>query len=157
MKDKMGDVIVNVETTALVPYRGSIIEIGMLEVIDRYDLKPLLNCIIKPRKHITGNEWVFRNNNYLTPELVGHGIPWEVIHNKVQSLCHEHTLYAYNRSFDFWWLHDYGIEIPSKGVDLQLKKHESLQSIIKYIEYPSALMECFYAVKPYFIIKKTTL
>lgn len=140
----MYTVIINVETSSLDPRFGSIVEIGAMKIQSKTNFVPLLNYIVKPRKQVYADSWIFKNNRYLTPQIVEHGMPWEVIHDQVQLICDENIVVGWNQSFDFRWLESYGIEIKHKGKDLKTDRR-ALQDMIVYTEHPTAIMECFYA------------
>jgi DNA polymerase-3 subunit epsilon len=110
--------ILDIETTGFLNQGGSIVEIGIVELcletgITTIIFESLLKENILTAKHREEPMgWIFRNSD-LTPEAVRNAPPAEEVFVQVQDILNQYPLgcTAYNKSFDFGFLKDRGIQI----------------------------------------------
>lgn len=101
--------VIDVETTALYPKDGELVEIGgILLDMETGERKTLINMVIKPKGDFDQDAWIF-NNSDLTPELVLKGKSISILKKEIKELLSEYPVIAYNSDFDFGWLSKYGI------------------------------------------------
>lgn len=110
--------IVDIETTGFLKDNGKIVEIGIVELDLRSGTKRILfDEVINPNlpEEKIKNSWIVQNG-YMTTEEILNGVQFESIVNKLQFLIFSYPdgATAFNRSFDFDFLEEYGIEIPKK-------------------------------------------
>ncbi len=101
--------VMDIETTAIAPSEGEIVEIGGVLLDTRTGIiEPAVNMIIKPQGEFDHNAWIFQNSD-LTPKMVMNGVDISVATEILNSLIGRYSTTAYNGQFDFGWLAKYGI------------------------------------------------
>lgn len=111
--------VVDIETDNINTTKGSIIEIGIVE-IDPHLLEISgipTGFIINEGNIIDRNAWIFSHST-LQPEDIEQGIPLDDSLKFILNLIFEfHWVTAYNQQFDFNWLISRGIKIPNRTFD----------------------------------------
>jgi DNA polymerase-3 subunit epsilon len=134
MKMENKILVIDIETTALSPKQGCIVEIGATELnIKTGKTKIVFDSLVR-EKHLTAKHreyldvknsggtpsfkhmgWIFGNSD-LTPEMVREAPLAEDVFPKLQALIDKYELgcTAFNSSFDFGYLEHRGFNIPKK-------------------------------------------
>ena len=113
--------VVDIETTARSPEKGTIVEIGicMLDLESHFTTKLLattcreqtFQTIFEERQ--LKNCWVF-NNSDLTIDEILTGPSWEETVPKLNRIFEKFPATAYNKQFDLNWLRKHGATIPKE-------------------------------------------
>jgi len=113
--------ILDIETTGFLEDKGSIVEIGIVELnLSNGEIKEIFNSLLKEsiltqkhRKPPFG--WIFENSD-ITVEMVRNAPPAKEILPVVQTIIniYQDGCTAYNNGFDFGYLEDRSIKFPKK-------------------------------------------
>lgn len=114
--------VIDVETTALEPDEGLMIEIGIAGLdLETGDIVCEMDRLVKPENSsvLPDDCWVYHNSEPpITPGLImEQGGLWRFLSRGVRDIIKRYgKVTAYNRQFDFGWLHHYGVGIsPDKA------------------------------------------
>lgn len=101
--------VIDVETTAINPSEGEIVEFGGVLLDTRTgNIEKVLDMIIKPLGEFDHNAWIFQNSD-LTPEAVLNGEPISYLYDLLALKYAQYPTVAFNGKFDFGWLAKYNI------------------------------------------------
>lgn len=101
--------VIDIETTAIKPEDGEIVEFGgVLLDSQTGNIEKVLDLIIRPKGNFDHNAWIFHNSD-LTPEAVRNGYPIDFLDNLLKLKYAQYPTVAYNGRFDFGWLAKYSI------------------------------------------------
>ena len=109
-------IVLDIETTHLKYAEGCIVEIGAVELdLDNGEIVEVFNSLCK-EPTLTAkdrNAWIFSNSD-LTVEAVRNSRPFAEVAKEFQDVLNEYPLgaTAFNRLFDFTYLHSRGINFP---------------------------------------------
>jgi DNA polymerase III alpha subunit (gram-positive type) len=112
--------VLDIETTALKPSNGTIVEIGVVKLnLNTAEINDVFHTLVNDEfTEEMDNAWIFQNSD-LTPEMVRkEGKPIAEFKLKLQALFDEHFVMAYNQSFDFKFLEAAGFELPNTLRDI---------------------------------------
>ena len=115
--------VLDIETTALKPSEGSIVEIGicLLNTTNGETAKLFNHIVSEGRMTLKeSNAWIF-DNSTLLPLEVSSAKPLGFYRKWLQTILLEYPTIAYNRRFDFGFLENRGFEI--KKADMQDPMH----------------------------------
>jgi len=110
--------VLDIETTALEPRDGEIVEIGSVILDSKtLEIEKKFHKVIKEKSDFNRTAWIFYNSD-LTPEQVDQeGVTIEGIKEEFQKLLNSYVTIAYNQGFDFKWLESRGFKITRVGKD----------------------------------------
>ena len=111
-------IVLDIETTHLKPSEGCIVEIGAVELnLDNGEVVEIFNhpCREKKLSAKDREAWIFSNSD-LTVDIVRSARPFEEVAAELQELLNKYPkgATAFNRMFDFTYLHDRGIRFPKQ-------------------------------------------
>lgn len=108
--------VVDIETTSLKPWEGSIIEIGICCLnLENGSISKLFDTVVREERfNITteNNAWIFQNSSITAQEILN-APRWEKIRDKLNIIFDRYPVTAYNKQFDFGFLRSRNI-IPKK-------------------------------------------
>jgi DNA polymerase-3 subunit epsilon len=112
--------IVDIETTGLVPSRDKIVEVGIVSLdVDKGEKKILFDHVMHERpidRKEVEESWIVKNG-YMTVEEIQHSKQFKDYSNDIQKIFFDETYLgctAYNSRFDFGFLESRNIVIPRK-------------------------------------------
>ncbi len=104
--------VVDIETTALYPEEGTIIEVGIckLNLIDGSITKLIDSLIYEGDfdKDRDAHAWIFQNSSLSVEEVI-YAPDWELIRLKIREIFDRFPVVSYNTQFDIGWLKSRGI------------------------------------------------
>jgi DNA polymerase III epsilon subunit-like protein len=112
--------VLDIETTALKPSNGTIVEIGVVKLnLNTGEINDVFHTLVNDKfTEEMDDAWIFQNSD-LTPEMVRkEGKLIAEFKQEVQVLFDEYFVMAYNQSFDFKFLTAAGFEIPNTLRDI---------------------------------------
>ncbi|MHA1340001.1 MAG: 3'-5' exonuclease [Promethearchaeota archaeon] len=112
-KNKKEIAVLDIETTALYPSDGMIVEIGICKLdIDTGNIEKLFNKIVREDRPIDCNAWIFKNSDLSVEEVEkAEMLNSKNIRKEIQDILDKYPATAYNKGFDFGWLKSRGFNI----------------------------------------------
>jgi len=111
--------VIDCEADSKYPERAEILEIGMVLLdLSTGEIQRLFEEIIKPRREISQNSWIFYNSSLRYEDVINLGVNIDRCRNEIQNILDTYPATAYNQSYDFTLLGQYEFEIPYKCSDL---------------------------------------
>ena len=132
-EDKNIVIVLDIETTGLLPEVDMICEVGLCFLnLESGDIKPIFNTICQEEnKRFRHNSWIFRNSDLKYVDVIN--APYlEVFREELQGIFNlDYPCTAYNQEFDFGFLEFRDFRINQKFWDPMLK----LTPILKIQNY----------------------
>ena len=112
--------VIDIETTAIKPEDGQIVEIGICELdLENGGINKLFEVLVKEHDFDSSvDAWIYHNSD-LTPEEIEHnGIHPSEFKDELQEIFNGYLCAAFSQHFDFVWLEHRGWKIPNVGPDM---------------------------------------
>lgn len=108
--------VLDIETTHLKPSQGCIVEIGAVELdLETGEIKEVFDSLCRESTLSAKDRqaWIFSNSD-MTVESVRNSRPFAEVAKEFQEVINKYPIgaTAFNRLFDFTYLHDRGIRFP---------------------------------------------
>ncbi len=116
----MKALVIDIETSALEPSDGAILEIGIVKVdFDKKTVDPVEDIMIKEENFssmVSKSAWIFQNSDLTYEDVKKNGVPLDGdLKTKLQGLFDNNSVTAYNSYFDIGWLGSRGFSFPLEG------------------------------------------
>lgn len=110
--------VIDIETTALKPTLGHIVEIGVVELdTTTGSMKMLFDKLIKESDNIDSTAWIFGHSTLTANDVMSHGVSIESVRAELQHIFDSYNCVAYNYRFDFDWLRNRNFKIEKVAQD----------------------------------------